>query len=261
MAQKSGGTLRIYHRDSPANMSIHEEGTISVIAPIMPIFNNLVLFNQHEKQNRLDNIVPDLAESWNLSEDGKDLTFKLHQGVKWHDGKPFTAADVKCTWDLLQGKAKEKLRLNAREAWWANLDEVTADNDYQATFHLKRPQPSFMAFLAAGFTPVYPCHVSPAQMRQHPIGTGPFKFVEFKPNQSIKVIEEPGLLEEGAALSRRDRMDDHPEPFDAIARLRRRQVRHDLPVRTDRADAEGRAGPDARRGLRGHADQFRAERV
>ena len=141
MAQKSGGTLRIYHRDSPANMSIHEEGTISVVAPMMPIFNNLVLFNQHEKQNRLDNIVPDLADSWTWSEDGKDLTFKLHQGVKWHDGKPFTAADVKCTWDLLQGKAKEKLRLNAREAWWANLDNVTADNDYQATFHLKRPQP------------------------------------------------------------------------------------------------------------------------
>src|SRR5947209_20023342 len=85
-------------------------------------FNNLVLFNQHEKQNRLDNIVPDLAESWSWSEDGNDLTFKLHQGVNWHDGKRFTAADVKCTWDLLQGKAKEKLRLNAREAWWANLD-------------------------------------------------------------------------------------------------------------------------------------------
>jgi peptide/nickel transport system substrate-binding protein len=173
-AQKQGGTLRVFHRDSPANMSIHEEGTISVVAPMMPIFNNLVLFNQHEKQNRLDDIVPDLADSWSWSEDGKDLTFKLHQGVKWHDGKPFTAAEVKCTWDLLQGKAKEKLRLNAREAWWANLDNVTADNDYQATFHLKRPQPAFLAFLASGFTPVYPCHVSPAQMRQHPIGTGPF---------------------------------------------------------------------------------------
>ena len=197
MAQKSGGTLRIYHRDSPANMSIHEEGTISVVAPMMPIFNNLVVFNQHEKQNRLDNIVPDLAESWTWSEDGKDLTFKLHQGVKWHDGKPFTAADVKCTWDLLQGKAKEKLRLNAREAWWANLDKVTADNDYQATFHLKRPQPSFLAFLASGFTPVYPCHVSPAQMRQHPIGTGPFKFVEFKPNQSIKVAKNPDYWKKG----------------------------------------------------------------
>ena len=123
-AQKQGGTLRIFHRDSPANMSIYEEGTISVVAPIMPVFNNLVLFNQHEKQNRLDNIVPDLADSWSWSEDGKDLTFKLHQSVNWHDGKPFTAADVKCTWDLLQGKAKEKLRLNAREAWWANLDNV-----------------------------------------------------------------------------------------------------------------------------------------
>src|SRR5689334_21966952 len=89
-AQKQGGTLRIFHRDSPANMSIDEEGTISVVAPMMPIFNNLVLFNQHEKQNRIDNIVPDLAESWSWSEDGRDLTFKLHQGVNWHDGKRFT---------------------------------------------------------------------------------------------------------------------------------------------------------------------------
>ena len=113
-AQKQGGTLRVYHRDSPANMSIHEEGTISVVAPIMAVMNNLVVFDPKQKQNRLDNIVPDLAESWNWSEDGKDLTFKLHQGVKWHDGKPFTAADVKCTWDLLQGKTKEKLRLNAQ---------------------------------------------------------------------------------------------------------------------------------------------------
>src|SRR5947208_3218415 len=42
------------------------------------------------------------------------------------------------------------------------------------------PQPAFLAFLASGFTPVYPCHVSPAEMRQHPIGTRPFKFVEYK---------------------------------------------------------------------------------
>ena len=47
-AQKQGGTLRIFHRDSPANMSIHEEGTISVVAPMMPIFNNLVVFNPHD---------------------------------------------------------------------------------------------------------------------------------------------------------------------------------------------------------------------
>jgi peptide/nickel transport system substrate-binding protein len=196
-AQKQGGVLRVYHRDSPANMSIYEEGTVSVVMPIMGVMNNLVVFDPNQKQNRLDNIVPDLAESWNWSEDGKDLTFKLRQGVKWHDGNPFTANDVKCSWDLLQNKSKEKLRLNAREAWWANLDQVSVDGELQATFHLKRPQPSFLALLASGFTPVYPCHVSPAQMRQHPIGTGPFKFVEFKPNQSIKVTRNPDYWKPG----------------------------------------------------------------
>ncbi|HZT87782.1 MAG TPA: ABC transporter substrate-binding protein [Stellaceae bacterium] len=197
LAQKHGGTLRVYHRDSPANMSIYEEGTISVVAPMMGVFNNLVVFDPNVKQNSLDSIVPDLAESWSWNEDGTALTFKLRGGVKWHDGKPFTAADVKCTWDLLQGKTKEKLRLNAREAWWHNLNEVTAEGDSQATFHLKRRQPSFLSLLASGFTPVYPCHVAPSQMRQHPIGTGPFKFVEFKPNQSIKVVRNPDYWKPG----------------------------------------------------------------
>ncbi|MBV9829434.1 MAG: ABC transporter substrate-binding protein [Alphaproteobacteria bacterium] len=197
LAQKPGGILRVEHRDSPGNMSIYEEGTISVTAPMMGVFNNLVMFDPRQKQNRLDDIVPDLADSWTLSPDGKSLTFKLHPGVKWHDGQPFTANDVKCTWDLLQNKTKEKLRLNAREAWWRNLDEVTADSELQATFHLKRPQPSFPALLASGFTPVYPCHVTPSQMRQHPIGTGPFKFVEFKPNQSIKLAKNADYWKPG----------------------------------------------------------------
>src|SRR5436305_10379176 len=131
LAQKQGGTLQVYHRDSPASMSIHEEATWSTIMPMMGVFNNLVLYDQHIKQNTLATIRPDLAESWAWSEDGKDLTFKLRHGVKWHDGKPFTAADVKCTWDLLLGKAPEKLRLNPRETWYLNLNSVSADGEYE----------------------------------------------------------------------------------------------------------------------------------
>ena len=142
-------------------------------------------------------IVPELATGWTWSEDGTELTFPLHQGVKWHDGKPFTAADVKCTIELLQGKAKEKLRINPRKSWFDNVSEVTTKGDYEVTFHLKRPQPSLLAMLATGWTPIYPCHVSPAQMRQHPIGTGPFKFVEFKPNQSITVVRNPDYWKPG----------------------------------------------------------------
>ena len=107
--------------------------------------------------------------------------------MKWHDGKPFTANDVVCTWDLLLEKSSEKLRVNPRKSSFKNLDRVTANGDGEVTFHLKRPQPAFMMLVATGFAPIYPCHVPPAQMRQHPIGTGPFKFVEFKPNEYIKV--------------------------------------------------------------------------
>jgi len=192
LAQKRGGTLKVYHRDSPASMSILEEATNSTEIPMMGVFNNLVLYKQDEPQNSIKTIVPDLATSWSSSEDGMQLTFALHRDVAWHDGKPFTARDVKCTWDLLLDKSADKLRANPRKAWYQNIDEVTAAGDYEATFHLKRPQPALIALLASGYAPVYPCHVSPKDMRLHPIGTGPFKFAEFKPNEYIKVVRNPG---------------------------------------------------------------------
>ena len=196
-AQKQGGILRITHRDSPASMSIHEEGTISVVLPMMGVFNNLVMFDPKKKQNSLDDIVPDLAEKWTLSEDGKTLGFALRQGVKWHDGKPFSAADVKCTFDLLQGNAKENFKVNFRKGWYANVASVTAKSDTEVVFDLKAPQPALLGLLASGFTPIYPCHVSPNKMRQAPIGTGPFKFVEYKPNQTIKLARNPNYWKPG----------------------------------------------------------------
>ncbi|MBV9018560.1 MAG: peptide ABC transporter substrate-binding protein, partial [Alphaproteobacteria bacterium] len=197
LAQKPGGVLKIQHWDSPASMSILEEATYSTVVPMMGVMNNLVIYKQDVPQNSLQSIIPDLATEWSWSEDGTELTFKLRHDVKWHDGKPFTAADVKCTGDLLQGKGEAKLRLNPRKEWYRNLDEVTTNGDYEASFHLKRAQPAFITLLASGYSPVYPCHVSPAQMRQHPIGTGPFKFVEYKPNEYIKVAKNPDYWKPG----------------------------------------------------------------
>jgi peptide/nickel transport system substrate-binding protein len=194
---KSGGILRMYHRENPPSMSIHEEATYSVNVSSMPIFNNLVVFDQHKAQNSVDDLTPELATSWKWSDDKKSLTFQLRDGVKWHDGKPFTSADVKCTFDMLQGKSQNKFRKNPRKDWYFNLEEVTADNPMQATFHLKRPQPAMLAMLASGYTPMYPCHVSPAQMRTNPIGTGPFKFVELKQNESIKLTKNPDYWNKG----------------------------------------------------------------
>src|ERR1700751_2191348 len=197
IAQKSGGVLKISHFDSPASMSLLEESTAAALRPVMGVFNNLVLYDQHVMQNNMRSIVPELATGWSSNEEGTELTFPLRRGVKWHDGKPFTAQDVKCTWDLLSGKASEKLRINPRKSWYSNVEEVTTNGDFEVTFRLKRPQPALLALIASGWAPTYPCHVSPRDMRSRPIGTGPFKFVEFKPNEVIRVARNPDYWKPG----------------------------------------------------------------
>src|SRR5207237_255091 len=148
--------LRMYTPDSPASMSIHEESTVFAQGPMMGVFNNLVMFDQHVKQNSIEAIVPDLATGWSWNEDATELTFPLRQGVRWHDGKPFTAKDVKCTWDMLAGNSSEKFRVNPRKGWYRNLAEVTTNRDYEVTFRLNRPQPSFLMVLASGYTVTAP---------------------------------------------------------------------------------------------------------
>ncbi len=117
-------------------MSIHEEVTVFALRPVMGVFNNLVVFDQHVPQNTLASIVPDLATAWSWSEDGTQLTFPLQSGVKWHDGKPFTAQDLKCTWEALLGLSADKFRINPRRAWYRNIERITTDGDYEVTFHL-----------------------------------------------------------------------------------------------------------------------------
>jgi ABC-type transport system substrate-binding protein len=197
-AQKQGGTLRIYHRDNPPSASLHEEATVSVTQPFMAVFNNLVLFDQTKPLNSPETIVPELAESWSWDATNTKLTFKLRAGVKWHDGKPFSAKDVQCTWHALIGKGgQEEFNRNPRKVWYYNLQEVTTDGDFAATFHLGHPQPSFLMLLASGFSPVYPCHVSQRDMRTRPVGTGPFKLVELQRNVGIKFVRNPDYWKKG----------------------------------------------------------------
>ena len=194
---KQGGTLRIQHRDSPASASVHEEATVSTNMPFMAMFNNLVIFKQDVPQNSPASIVPELATSWTWSADNLRLTFKLREGVKWHDGKPFTAKDVVCTFDLIQERGTDRLRKNPRKSWYANVTEVTANGDYEVTLRMNRPQPSILSMLASGYSPMYPCHVNAAQQRTKPIGTGPFRFVEFRLNEVIRLARNPDYWKPG----------------------------------------------------------------
>src|SRR5260370_6605979 len=85
---KQGGTLRMYHRDSPGSASIHEEATYSTNVPFMPVFNNLVIYKQDVAQNSLETIVPYLAESWAWRDDAQTPDFHLSHRATSHDCHP-----------------------------------------------------------------------------------------------------------------------------------------------------------------------------
>ena len=193
-----GGILRMYHRDSPGSASIHEGATYSVNIPFMPVFNNLVIFDQNVAQNSTESIVPDLAESWAWSADKKTLTFKLRQGVKWHDGKPFSSADVKCTFDMLMGKSQQKFRLNPRKSWY---DQGRRCHDqWRLRGHL---QPEAAAAGAAGAARVR-LHAGlslPCVAARHAHASDRHRPVQIRRVQAERVDQarpQPGLLEDRA---------------------------------------------------------------
>src|SRR5215475_5676365 len=191
-AQKKGGTLRLYHNDNPPSASLVEESTIASVMPFAAVFNNLVVFDPAKPHESLETVIPDLAESWSWDSTNTRLTFKLRQGVKWHDGQPFTAKDVQCTWRMLIGKGEtQDFHRNPRKVWYSKLQDVSINGDDEATFELSEPQPSLPVLLASAFSPVYPCHVPQQVMRTKPIGTGPFKLADFKRGASIRLVRNP----------------------------------------------------------------------
>ena len=222
----------------------------------MGVYNNLVVFDNTKKHESAESVVPDLAESWSWNAEKTKLTFKLRQGVKWHDGKPFTAKDVQCTWHMLTGKtSNEDFRQNPRAIWWQNLSEVTLNGDHEVTFNLKEPQPAFLLLLASGYSPVYSCHVPQRDMRTKPVGTGPFKFVEFKRGELIRLVKNPDYFKKGLPYLDGDRFQDRRKPFDAHAGLPGRRFRHDIPDRRHGAARPRYQGAVAEGDLRIPADR------
>src|SRR5216117_343067 len=188
---KPGGMLTLRLReDLPQGFSINESPTISTMWPAMPCFSNLVLFDPAKQTHSADAIVGELAERWSWQDNYRNLVFFLRAGVKWHDGAPFTSKDVKATFDLLREAldAPARLRLNPRRDWYANVQDVEAIDPRTVVFKLKRPQPSLLAMLASGFTPIFPAHVPPTAYRTGCIGTGPFKLKEWRRGEFVEYV-------------------------------------------------------------------------
>ncbi|HXA98175.1 MAG TPA: ABC transporter substrate-binding protein [Candidatus Dormibacteraeota bacterium] len=197
---KPGGVLRLVLReDLPQGFAIHETATNSVTWPSMPCYNNLVVYDQLKRLARMETVVPELAEKWSWQDNYRHLVFFLRRDVRWHDGQPFTSKDVKFTFDVVRESADApvKLRINPRKEWYANVDAVEAPDPYTVVFRLKRPQPSLLAMLASGYSPVIPAHVPLAEHRSRCLGTGPFKFKEWRRGQSVELVRNPDYFVKG----------------------------------------------------------------
>jgi len=112
--------------DLPAAFSIHETATIIGLWPAMPCYSNLVLFDPFKSRETPETIIPELAEKWSWQDGYKNLVFFLRRGVRWHDGAPFTAADVKYTFDVVH-EAKDapaRFRINPRKEWYGNVESI-----------------------------------------------------------------------------------------------------------------------------------------
>src|SRR3989442_5432285 len=189
-APRRGGILSAMQaEDLPAGFSIHETATIHGLWPSMPCYSNLVLFDPFKPQETAETIIPELAEKWSWQDNFRNLVFFLRRNVTWHDGHPFTAKDVKHTFDMVREArdAPARLRLNPRKDWYANVEAIETPDPFTVVFRLRQPQPSLLLMLASGYSPVYPAHVPPAMLRSRCVGTGPFRLKEYVPGQLIEL--------------------------------------------------------------------------
>ncbi len=142
---------------------------------------------------------PQLAESWTISSDAKVYTFKLRSGVIWHDGKPFTSADVKYSFDEIL------LKLHPRTKGLApRIKSIETPDAQTVVFTLNDPYAPFMLGLTVFDAPILPKHLydgqgdvtkNPANLK--PIGTGPFKFSEWNKGSTIKLVRNESYFEKG----------------------------------------------------------------
>lgn len=198
----TGGSFITAITDDPVSLNgiyANDGASISVLSFI---FNPLTLGGE----NWGTDITGDLAESWEVSDDGLTWTFHLHQGVLWHDGEEFTADDVVYTFETIQSAEEDIAPFRPRfmEADGTPV-EFEATDDYTVVAHLAEPRASFFTDISV---PIVPQHVLEGQdlregpFNRAPVGTGPFKIAEWNTAESIVLEANPDYFRGAPCIDR-----------------------------------------------------------
>jgi peptide/nickel transport system substrate-binding protein len=189
---KRGGTVIVGISDNPSYLIPNVSYTIGNLVVSNSMFEGLVNYDMK------GNLVPELASSWNFSPDGKTWTFNLQKGVKWHDGKDFTSADVAFSIK----EVAEKYHPLGKQAF-GPISKIDTPDPHTVVFRFDKPFSPTVNYLSCWFAGILPKHLyentdilkNPNNLK--PVGTGPFKFEEFKTSDHLTVVRNPNYWRKG----------------------------------------------------------------
>ncbi len=185
---RRGGVLLAVIGADPPSLDPHQESTFANIELVAPLYSTLLQLDPYHYPN----IVGDVAAEWKISPDGLTYTFKLRQGIHFHDGSTLTAADVKATYDkiVFPGPGLRSIRKNAYTA----VERVEAPDASTVVFRLKFPSASLLANLASPWNVIFPkkyLDQDPNYFKTHVVGSGPFKFKAYTPGSTFEGERNP----------------------------------------------------------------------
>lgn len=191
VAGQRGGTLSYNIESDPPNFDLISNTTSRVLDSIGGCYNGLIQFDPANPQS----IIGDLAESWGVADDGLSITFKLRQGVKFHDGTPMTSADVKYTFDITRDPPEGYV--STRKAVLSAVSSIDAPDDHTVVFNLSRPSPGLLASLCPNWFSVLPKHVlEQGPMKDVVVGTGPFKLQAYNRGNNVELVRNPDYFDQ-----------------------------------------------------------------
>ncbi len=185
---RRGGVLLAVIGADPPSLDPHQESTFANIELVAPLYSTLLQLDPYQYPK----IIGDAATEWKISPDGLTYTFKIHQGIRFHDGSPLTAADVKATYDkiIFPPQGVRSVRKNAYTA----VEKVEAPDPATVVFKLKFPSASLLSNLASPWNVIFPkkyLDQDPNYFKTHVVGSGPFKFKNYTRGSTFEGERNP----------------------------------------------------------------------